>query len=329
MLAHGGNLNDAVARYGIARDQWLDLSTGINPITYPVPELSADIWHRLPEASDALLEAAHHYYGTPNLLAVAGTQAAIQALPRTRAHCSVAIVAPVYAEHAYRWRQAGHDVREIHADDMEHAADRFDVLVLCNPNNPTGAKFPAEQLILLAERLAQREGWLVVDEAFIDATPQDSLLNLGSPPGLIVLRSVGKFFGLAGLRLGFVAAQADLLEALADQIGPWSVSAAAQIIGTQALGDTQWQNAMREQLSLQGQRLRKLLGEFDIQSSGTNLFQWWQEEQAERFREHMARRAIWVRVFPQQARGIRIGLPANEEGWQRLHQALQDWAMRR
>jgi cobalamin biosynthetic protein CobC len=329
MLTHGGNLHDAVARYGIARGDWLDLSTGINPVSYPVPELPADIWHRLPEASDALLDAARRYYRTPHLLAVAGTQAAIQALPRMRGPCSVAVVAPVYAEHAYRWRQAGHQVTDIAANELEHAADRFDVLVVCNPNNPSGMKYAPERLMSVAQQLAQRGGWLIVDEAFIDATPQDSVLHMGGQSGLIVLRSVGKFFGLAGLRLGFVAAQADLLEVLADQIGPWSVSAAAQLIGAQALCDTQWQRAMREQLIRQGLRLHNLLAEFGIQASGTALFQWWQEQQAERFHEHMARQAIWGRLFVQQARGIRIGLPGNEDGWQRLHQALQEWAKRR
>jgi cobalamin biosynthetic protein CobC len=328
MLAHGGNLNDAVARYGIARADWLDLSTGINPVSYPSPILPADIWHRLPEASEALLDVARLYYRTPHLLAVAGTQAAIQALPRLRTRSTVAIVSPVYAEHAYRWRQAGHQVTEIDASELEQATDRFDVLVLCSPNNPTGAKYASKLLISIAGRLARRGGWLIVDEAFIDATPEESLLHAGTQRGLIVLRSVGKFFGLAGLRLGFVAAEADLLEVLADHIGPWSVTAATQLIGTQALGDTQWQTAMREQLILQGQRLYDLLSEFGIQASGTALFQWWQEECAEQFHEHMAQRGIWVRLFTQQTRGIRIGLPGSEDDWQRLRQALQEWTMR-
>jgi cobalamin biosynthetic protein CobC len=328
MLAHGGNLNDAVAYYDIARADWLDLSTGINPVAYPAPALPADIWHRLPEASNALLDAARHYYRTPQLLAVAGTQAAIQTLPRLRARSAIAVVSPMYAEHSYRWRQAGHQVAEIDASELRHAVDHFDVLVLCSPNNPTGARFSADLLMSMAKQLAQRGGWLIVDEAFIDVTPQESVLNSGMQRGLIVLRSVGKFFGLAGLRLGFVAAQADLLDALSDLIGPWSVNAATQMIGIHALCDTQWQILMREQLTQHGRRLHNLLADFGIQASGTALFQWWQEEQPERFHEHMARHAIWVRLFAQQARGIRIGLPGNESDWQRLHRALDDWSMR-
>lgn len=325
MLEHGGNLNDAVTRYAIPRGDWLDLSTGVNPQSYPVPDLPAEVWHRLPEHSDALYESAREYYRTSQLLAVAGSQAAIQALPRLRTRSQVVVAAPVYAEHAYRWRQEGHDVIEVPYDELDAVVDRCDVMVVCNPNNPTGARIAPNALLDWAKRLSLRDGWLVVDEAFIDVTPEESVLPIGAQPGLIVLRSIGKFFGLAGLRLGFVSAEAELLASLADLIGPWSVSTAAQMIAAAALRDSQWQSAMRAHLLEQGLRLHDLLLSVGIRAQGSALFQWWPEPQARLFHEHMARHAIWVRLFSGGAGGIRLGLPNNEAEWQRLHSALQSW----
>ena len=350
MLEHGGNLNDAVAHYGIPRSDWLDLSTGINPWPYPVPALAADAWHRLPEPSSALLEAACAYYDCPQLsqlLPVAGTQAAIQALPqvRLRQHgvARVVVAAPSYAEHAYRWQQAGHRVQEIAYAALENAvaAPDTDIVLVCNPNNPTGASVPPGLLLAWAQQLAARGGWLIVDEAFADTTPENSvtamagvqpdqdgtngLNGLNGLKGLIVLRSVGKFFGLAGARLGFVLAAAPVLEALQDILGPWSISGPAQQIGTLALRDAAWQQQMREHLLAQGARLKALLARHAIVSSGSALYQWWPEPQAVALHDWMARQGIWVRLFTRGAAGIRLGLAPDETGWQRLEQALQGW----
>ena len=324
MLEHGGKLAEAMARYGHAREDWLDLSTGVNPQSYPVPALPPEAWHRLPEANLALIDAACAYYRAAQVLPVAGSQAAIQALPRLRARSRVVVGAPAYAEHAHRWRRAGHEVVEVpHAElaEMVDKADSCDVMVLCNPNNPTGNMVSAGDLLTWAGKLARRGGWLVVDEAFADVEPQHSVVS--NAPGLIVLRSVGKFFGLAGLRLGFVIAEQGLLTALAEEIGPWGVTEAAQHIGTAALRDGAWQHAMRARLQHDGARLKRLLAGQGIVSHGTALFQWWQEPRAEAFAAHMARRAIWVRKFDDWA--IRLGLPFHESDWLRLSQALDEW----
>lgn len=330
MLEHGGNLNDAIRRFGHAREDWLDLSTGLNPHWYPAPPLAENAWHRLPESGTALVDAATNYYRAPSMLPVAGTQAAIQALPRLRQSlCSpsrVVVAAPSYAEHAHHWAQHGHVMRQTPYAELDGALDDCDVMVVCNPNNPTGATVAPERLLAWAERLAARGGWLVVDEAFGDTTPQSSIAPWSDRPGLIVLRSVGKFFGLAGLRLGFVAAHADLLTALADMLGPWTVSGPAQQIGCSALRDTVWQEAMRTHLLASGRRLQQALIAHGIHATGSALYQWWPEAQAEAFWQHMAERGIWVRLFPQAARGIRLGLPPDEAGWQRLEQALAQWS---
>lgn len=325
MLPHGGNLHDAVQRFGRPRNEWLDLSTGINPQPYPVPALNADAWHRLPEPDPGLLAAAQEYYRAHQLLPVAGTQAAIQALPRLRSPSRIVVAAPAYAEHAHHWARHGHAMKEVPYDALDAAVADCDVMVVCNPNNPTGATVAPDTLLAWADRLASRGGWLVVDEAFGDTVPQLSIASWSHRPGIIVLRSVGKFFGLAGLRLGFVAAHADLLASLADLLGPWAVSGPAQQIGGAALQDRDWQIAMRAQLLTAGTRLHNLLAAHGIHASGSALYQWWPEPQAEAFHEHMARHGIWVRRFAHGAGGIRLGLPLRDADWLRLQRALATW----
>ncbi len=326
MLEHGGNLRDAMQRYGGA--DWIDLSTGINPIGYPAPAPSPDAWRRLPEPSPELVRAACAYYGAPLLLPVAGTQAAIQALPRLRAPARVTVSAPSYAEHAYQWDRHGHALREAPYAQLEAAVDDSDVVVVVNPNNPTGAVVAPGTLLDWHARLAARGGWLVVDEAFGDTDGAHSVAAHAGRPGLVVLRSVGKFFGLAGLRLGFVGAAPELLAGLADLLGPWAVSGPAQEIAIAALRDTRWQRDTRARLARDGARMRALLAGAGIGAHGTPLLHWWPEAQPEAFHEHMARRAIWVRLFRQAGRGIRVGLPAHEAHWRRIEQALREWKER-
>src|SRR5581483_2833826 len=204
MLEHGGQLLRAAERYGLPRERWLDLSTGINPVAWeggPVPLAS---WNRLPEEGDGLLEAAEAYYKAPEVLPVCGSQAAIQALPRLRARSRVGVPALGYNEHAYRWKQAGHDVLPLELADLATALDALDVVLVCNPNNPTGERVRPAELLVWHERLSSRGGWLIVDEAFADSTPENSVARFAQRDGLIVLRSLGKFFGLAGARVGFV-----------------------------------------------------------------------------------------------------------------------------
>ena len=325
MLEHGGNLRAASVRFNRPLADWLDLSTGLNPTWYPAPQMAGNAWHRLPETDPELARAASAFYGAPQMLAVAGTQAAIQALPQLRAPSRVVVAAPSYAEHAHHWARHGHSMREVAYDALDAALPDCDVLVLCNPNNPTGATVAPERLLAWAADLSQRGGWLVVDEAFGDTAPHLSVAAHSDRPGLIVLRSVGKFFGLAGVRMGFVGAHPSLLSDLADLLGPWTVSGPAQQVSAKALSDRAWQEAMRIRLAGEGARLRDLLAANGIASSGTDLFQWWPEAQPEAFWQHMAERGIWVRLFPKAARGIRLGLPADDNGWRRLALALEEW----
>ncbi|MBU6442612.1 MAG: threonine-phosphate decarboxylase [Alphaproteobacteria bacterium] len=325
MLEHGGNLRTASERHRIPLAQWLDLSTGINPDGWPVPDLPADLWNRLPEDHDGLEAAAEAYYGA-HLLPVAGSQAAIQALPFLRAPCRVGVIAPGYAEHAHAWQERGHAVTPLSLDDMHSAATACDVLVLINPNNPTGNHFLVEQMLQWHAQLAARGGWLIVDEAFMDATPEQSLLPFMPRPGLVVLRSLGKFFGLAGLRVGFVCAEPDMLARLQDHLGPWPIAAASRWVGAAALRDRHWQANMRRQLHERTGRLVELLRGCGLApAGGTALFQWVCTKQAPDIHAQLAARGILTRLFETPA-SLRFGLPASETDWQKLEAALREAA---
>ena len=320
MLEHGGKLLAAAARYGIEQDNWLDLSTGINPAGWPVPVIPAAVWQRLPESEDGLLEAAAAYYGCTSVLPVAGSQAAIQALPRLRAACRVGVPHPAYAEHAHAWRAAGHAVV---AWDAGHNIDTLDVLVLVHPNNPGGQTYSRAELLDWHAHLAARGGWLVVDEAFIDATSHESLADVCPRPGLIILRSLGKFFGLAGARVGFVLAEPTLLAALNKLLGPWAVSAPSRWVARAALADTAWQQAARAALPAAGARLATLLGDYGLApSGGTALFQWVRTPDAADWHERLARQGILTRLFSDPP-SLRFGLPHHESDWTRLTAALK------
>lgn len=322
MLEHGGKIAQAAQRYGIPAQEWLDLSTGINPNGWPVPALPAELWRRLPEDDDGLIEAARHYYGAPYLLAVAGSQAAIQALPALRKHSRIGMLHPTYSEHAHAWGKH-HAVQPLRADEIIGALDQLDVLLLCNPNNPTGEQFAPEQLLAWHARLAARGGWLVVDEAFIDGTPELSIAPHTSKQGLIVLRSLGKFFGLAGARVGFVAAWPALLAQMQDMLGPWTINTPARAIARLALQDNAWQLAAREQLQRDVLRLSLLLTRHLLTpNGGTALFQWVRTPRAAVLHEALARQGILTRLFDAPA-SLRFGLPGNENEWNRLEHALE------
>ncbi|MDR0281624.1 MAG: threonine-phosphate decarboxylase CobD [Paucimonas sp.] len=325
MLEHGGRLQRAVERYGIAREDWLDLSSGIAPWPFPVPDIPERAWARLPETEDGLEQAARAYYGVGELLPVAGSQAAIQALPRLRPRGVVGVLSPCYAEHAEAWRRAGHQVRELSETEVEGQLDDLDVLVLVNPNNPTGRVLPRQTLLAWHARLSRHGGWLLVDEAFMDNTPAQSIAADSQREGLIVLRSFGKFFGLAGVRLGFVLAEPSLLRALAEDIGPWSISGPTRILGAACLGDRASQQAQLERCARVSAHLAALLADAGLEpAAGCDLFQYLPHPEAARIHDFMARRGILLRLFEHPA-GLRFGLPASEADWLKLAAALDDY----
>ena len=324
LLEHGGRIRAAAQRYGIPENDWLDLSTGINPNGWPVPDVPQEIWQRLPQDDDELTAAAQRYYGTTALLAVAGSQAAIQALPRLRAPCRMAVVTPSYAEHAHAWRQHGHQVTPMSAAEILRSGDDLQVVLIVNPNNPSGKLFTRDELLHLHEKLAARGGWLIVDEAFMDAAPEHSLASLSPRAGLIVLRSVGKFFGLAGARAGFVLAEQTLLNSLAALQGPWPIAAPSRYVTTLALRDFTWQQTTRHALALAAQRLADLLTQHGLMpDGGCGLFQWVRSDDALSVHEQLAQRGILTRLFDV-PHSVRFGLPRDEAEWAQLAAALSE-----
>jgi cobalamin biosynthetic protein CobC len=200
----------------------------------------------------------------------------------------------------------------------------IDVLLLVNPNNPTGESFSPEQLLAWHAALASRGGWLVVDEAFMDATPEQSVAQYSGAPGLIVLRSLGKFFGLAGGRVGFVLAWPQLLRELAALLGPWTVSGPAREAARLALSGRAWQAQDRLRLVHEGARLQKLLGRYGLApAGGTALFQYCPTKQAASLHEALARQGILTRLFDEPP-ALRFGLPGDVAAWQRLERALSE-----
>ncbi len=322
MLEHGGRLLRAARTYGIAPADWLDLSTGISPFAWPVPAIPATAWTRLPDDDDGLAEVAQTYYGAPQLLPVAGSQAAIQTLPLLRSMSRVGVIAPGYNEHAHAWRRAGHQVIELAAEALLARVDEVDVIVLIHPNNPGGDRFDPVTLLACHERLAARGGWLIVDEAFMDATPDDSLCAHTASEGLIVLRSVGKFFGMAGARAGFVCANANLLDAARERLGPWTVSGPARFALRHALADVAWHAQARVRLHACSAHLAQVLVKHGIApTAGCAFFQWWRSDRADDVHRALAAQGILTRFFDR-PHSLRFGLPEDDAAFERLDAAL-------
>jgi cobalamin biosynthetic protein CobC len=315
---HGGDLKAAEARWGKPDAGWLDLSTGVNPWPYPLPAIPAEAWTRLPGAAAdlALRQAAARAYGVPGpdwVLPAPGTGALIQWLPRLTPHSDVAVVGPTYGEHAAAWRAAGHLVREV--ADLQ-AAQGADVTVIVNPNNPDGR-------LVEPRTVAGHPGFLAVDEAFGEVAPAFSAVS-HLRPGMVVLRSFGKFYGLAGLRLGFALALPETLAPVAAALGPWSVSGPAQIVGAAALSDTAWATATRAHLASMAARLDAVLTGARLEvTGGTDLFRLASHPDAPVLYDRLGRAGILVRAFAGRPHLLRIGLPKGEGELERLAGALR------
>jgi cobalamin biosynthetic protein CobC len=319
MLEHGGNLDLALRRFGGRLEDWIDLSTGINRQPFPLPPLLPRHWSALPSRSEinSLHEAASQAYGAQApILALAGAQAAIQLLPLISPPGRARILSPSYNEYGAALRAAGWDVAEV-ADLISLAG--ADLAIVVNPNNPDGRRHDPGELLALCSRV----GRLVVDESFADAAPELSLAPQAGRPGLMILRSFGKFYGLAGLRLGFVLGSAADVAALAALAGPWPVSGVAIAIGRRALLDRDWAAQTSVRLMRDGLRLDAV-----IQSQGwtllggTALFRLYDAGDAAAVQARLAEAHIWSRIFTAQSGWLRLGLPGDETEWARLLAAL-------
>jgi cobalamin biosynthetic protein CobC len=319
MRDHGGDLDRAKARYG--RSDWIDLSTGINPIAYPIPKVPFRAFHALPTAEDtAALEAtAAHVYGAgAETVALAGAQAAIQLVPRLVPPGRAAVLAPSYNEHAAALRAEAWDVADVTEPESMGGVD---LAVVVNPNNPDGRHWSHETL----EDLASRVGLLVVDESFADPHPELSLAPRLADLGerVLVLRSFGKFYGLAGLRLGFALGGTQTVARLRALAGPWAVGGPAIAIGKAAFSDKDWRQTTTARLIGEATRLDQLAAGAGWQLvGGTALFRTYETGDAAAEQERLARAGIWTRRFPYSSGWLRLGLPGTAAAGERLIAAL-------
>ncbi|HUU66665.1 MAG TPA: threonine-phosphate decarboxylase CobD [Methyloceanibacter sp.] len=326
-LVHGGNLDAARRLFPEAPEPWLDLSTGINPHPYPIPEVWPEDFARLPDAESLKLLTRHAAiaYAAPsetNVVPAPGSQILTTLIAGLVPPGRAAILGPTYAEHARVAALAGHDVST--AKELAPLGEA-DLAIVVNPNNPDGRIFGKHELLRIAEQQRDRGGLLVVDEAFMDAGPRGESLSLHvEQANVVVLRSFGKFFGLAGLRLSFALAAAETAARLRASLGPWPVSGPALAIGKAALWDGEWIEATRLSLGHAAVRLKTLLQHAGLESVGyTDLFHLVRSPNAPQIFERLGRAGILVRRFEEEPEWLRFGLPGEEEAWQRLETALR------
>jgi cobalamin biosynthetic protein CobC len=315
-----------MAQYPSAVRPWIDLSTGLNPKPYPAPRASRAARARLPDPHElqALEAGAARAFGVApaRVCATPGLELAIQLLPGLLGAPAVSLAAPLYGSHAKAWAQSGAAVIQAADADLARAAHS---VVLANPNNPDGRAMAASQVLALAEQLGRHEGWLIVDEAFVETAPE---LSVAAHAGgrLVVLRSFGKFYGLAGLRLGFVVADPDVIAALRDRLGEWPISVDAIAAGQSAYRDHAWAEETRRRLSQDAQRLDSLLFQSGYHLvGGTSLFRLAQTPDAPSRFDRLARAGILVRPFAYQTSWLRVGIPP-ANAWARVQAALENSA---
>ncbi|MBB2181008.1 threonine-phosphate decarboxylase [Gluconacetobacter tumulicola] len=330
--AHGGQVRAIMRHFPNAPRPFIDLSTGINPQTYPMTMPSLQTFARLPEADeeDDLREAAAAAYGAvdPDMVATGpGSQSLISLLPRLITASSACILGPTYSGHAIAWQQSGATVRNVvDSDDLaRQSTEPGTVCIVCNPNNPDGRILPAAMLREFADRCASHGNHLVVDEAFTDFDGE-SLIPALPHPGLIVLRSFGKTYGLPGIRLGFLLSSPETAKRTRDLVGAWPVGSLALAAGRQALRDGRWLNLARQTASRAKDRLTALLEATDLRHEGhARLFTLVRTDAAPDLWIHLCRHGIATRRFSTQPDALRLGLPGDEEAWARLDHALRAW----
>lgn len=309
---HGGGLDAAISRYGGTRAQWLDLSTGINPIPYPITKIPAHYWQCLPDAAaqSTLLNAARNFWNVPHgadIIATSGVSQLIAMIPNLNSIGSVEIIGPTYNEHAAAFNAAGWQV-----------GNTGDTRVIVHPNNPDG------RIHNITAKDTAKSKLTIIDESFCDVTPDQTLISLASQPNVIILRGLGKFWGLAGMRLGFAIASPQLIQQMADRIGPWAISGPAQYIGAAALTDETWADNTRNRLEGDAKRLDALLARHGhTQVGGTNLFRLYETLDADVVQSKLARKYVWSRAFPYSKSWLRLGLPGTSIEWDHLTQALE------
>jgi cobalamin biosynthesis protein CobC len=329
---HGGRLSVAQSLYPHAPLPWVDLSTGINPKSYPAPRATAAARNRLPDVRElAKLEAlAAEAFGVAeasHVVAVGGTESALRLLPYVLGVRDAMIAGPTYGSHADAWARAGGEVQLISNLEAGAGLPAARALVVVNPNNPDGRLFSQAQLRALHDSAVQQGGKLVVDEAFGEVTPHENVAHIAGTaeaPHMVVLRSFGKFYGLAGVRLGFVIGAPSIIASLRGLLGDWPVSSDALVAGIAAYADRAWAQNTRLTLQTDARRLDELLrlGGFEI-AGGTSLYRLARAADASSRFTQLAASGVLARPFADHSSWLRFGLPGTPVEWQRVASALR------
>lgn len=334
-IQHGGNLTEAIKQYNITKENWLDLSTGISPWTYPFQPLPDRVWQELPPSGSELLASAAKFYDVKqnSITATPGSQIAIRLLPQLFEPSKVAIPTLGYKEHAASWQMANHQTLHYHdATELLELinTNRVEHVVVINPNNPNGEKLNLRTLDRIILKIS---GICIIDEAFIDYYDDDfdegddstsissatKVLSDFEYDNLIILRSVGKFFGLAGIRLGFCIGFHPSLQTLNALLQPWSISHASQYIGIQALQDKQWQQQQRVKIKQHQNAFQMALNDLLNQhleqhtSAEAGLFTtvFADDTALNKLHHQLAKQGILTRLDNDQQSWLRFGLPLN------------------
>jgi len=324
-IRHGGDIQRALELYGGKTDEWLDLSTGISPWSYPVPALNDSLWRDLPSSNQALITAASRYYGCAEsqIITTPGSQLAIRLIPQfLDQKQTVAIPLIGYQEHAKSWQIADHLVTPYR--DFSHLqqlvnSEKVANVVLINPNNPSGEKVSPEQLSGLSKNLV---GLLLIDEAFSDVDPSSSVCSkaTSADSNIVVLKSLGKFFGLAGARVGFAIGVHPIVAKLNQLLSPWSMSGPSIKLAASALNDTDWQVMQRQRITENAEKQKFVLGsikhtmtDYRLKEHGLFFSVFGQHSDLTDLHTRMAEQKIWTRLGDPY-----VGQNQNKLNWLRL-----------
>lgn len=330
-MIHGGQLQEAKRQFPHVVTPWIDLSTGINPYAYSFSSILPERWAELPDMHDEenLRKIAAITYGVKDesyVAAAPGTQILISLLPYIFQAKQVCILCPTYMEHIKAWQHAGVNVKQVSSleEFMHFGSQEQTIGVICNPNNPDGRLFSVEQIKEVVNSFGQFNNHLVVDEAFMDFEGQGAG-KLLPHSFLTILRSFGKTYGLAGVRLGFILSNPDYIQKIRQMLGPWAVGGAALQIGQQALQDHAWFLQSQQRLIHQVKQLDLIFLDNGCKViGGTHLFRLIEYVRAQELWFYLANRGIWVRKFDYNDQWLRFGLSHHQE-WDRVNKMIKSY----
>ena len=318
MIEHGGNLDKAISFYGGKESEWIDLSTGINPNSYPIPKLSISDWRSLPTKTEikdleSIIKSKQKI--SSEIIMVPGAQMAINFLPflLKGEGTEVRILTPTYNEYNYCFTNTGFKVNSCQKFNQLFNSD---IAIIVNPNNPDGKIYEINELFELSKSVKI----LIVDESFIDSVECDSIVNQLNEDvsNIIVIRSFGKFFGLAGLRLGYVFSGKEIIRKFKRFFGPWQISKMSVKIATIAFSDDVWIKKTKNNLNEKANAIDNLMKKINWKiTGGTNLFRLYSTSNSDLAQKLLAEKFIWSRKFSYSKKWIRLGIP-NERDFKKL-----------